>query len=180
MIIYLASIEKQKTLEAEVVSVKMKLEAQKKALAEENSKLQAARGETKTIESKLVAVQNRIKKLTKELEDMNNPKDSSDKENVSDKYIATLINNQDYFSNNFRIYNRSKFDLYRSLSGVTFDVYKPNSPNELKGFVSGTGSSTNFKTFSFNTAEHSHSLIGSYIWNVLEDMNMKNWKHLAE
>lgn len=85
--ICLASSEKQKLLEAELVSVKMKLEARKKAVAEENSKLRAAKEETKVIESNLSSVQNKIKSLTAELEDMENPTSSSDNENISEKYI---------------------------------------------------------------------------------------------
>ena len=63
----------------------MKLEDQKKFLAEENSKLQVAKEETKTIESKLTSTQNKIKSLTKEIEDMKHETSSSDKENISDK-----------------------------------------------------------------------------------------------
>lgn len=69
-------------------------------------------------------------------------------------------------------------DLYRQITGVTFAGYNPNCPHELKGFAAGVGPSTNLKTFTFNTAEHSSSLIRGYIWNVLEDMNQKNWEHL--
>lgn len=85
--ICLASSEKQKLLEAELVSVKMRLKARKKAVAEENSKLQAAKEETKVIESNLSSVQNKIKSLTAELEDMEKPTSSSDNENISEKYI---------------------------------------------------------------------------------------------
>lgn len=83
--------EKQKALEAEVVNTEMKLESQKKVLAEEISKLQTAKEETKCIESKLANVQGRIKSLTKELEDMKHQTSSSDKENISDKYAAIFI-----------------------------------------------------------------------------------------
>lgn len=66
--------------------------------------------------------------------------------------------------------------MYRQLTGVTFAAYNPNSPHELKGFAAGVGPTTNLKTFTFNTSEHSASLIGGYIWNVLEDMHENNWQ----
>lgn len=71
-------------------------------------------------------------------------------------------------------------DLYRQLTGVTFARHNPNCPHELKGFVACAGPTTNLKTFTFNTAEHSSSLMGGYIWNVLEDMHTKNWEYLSK
>lgn len=72
--------------------------------------------------------------------------------------------------------SRSRVDLYRQLTGVTFASFNSNCPHELKGFASGVGPGTNLKTFAFNTTEHSSSLMSGYIWNVLEDMHKKNWE----
>ncbi len=156
----------------------MKLESQKKVLAEEISKLQTAKEETKCIESKLANVQGRIKSLTKEMEDMKHQTSSSDKENISDKYDAIFMSCGTFWINDLNF--RSRVDLYRQLTGVTFAGYNPNCPNELKGFAAGVGPTTNLKTFTFNTAEHSSSLMGGYIWNVLEDMHKKNWENLTK
>ena len=70
-------------------------------------------------------------------------------------------------------------DLYRQLTGVTFS-WSENCPQELKGFAATAGPTTNLKTFSFNTSEHTNSLISGYIWNVLEDMHKKNWEKLSD
>ena len=83
--------DKQKMLESEVVNVEKKLETQKKILSEENSKLQAAKEETKLIESKLVSAQTRAKALTKEIEDMKQQTSSTDKENISDKFVFSCF-----------------------------------------------------------------------------------------
>ncbi len=78
------------------------------------------------------------------------------------------------------MYIRDKLDLYRQLTGITFAVPNPNSPHELKGFAASAGPSSNLKTFSFNTAEHSNSLMNSVIWNVAENIHKKNWENISE
>ncbi|KAI9556924.1 hypothetical protein GHT06_016718 [Daphnia sinensis] len=151
--------EKQKALETELSNVEMKLQEHKKALSRELSEIQSAKEDVKNTMSQLTSIQNRIKSLTKEAEDMKAQTSSSNKENISEK---------------------CKVDLYRQLTGVTFARHNPNCPHELKGFVACAGPTTNLKTFTFNTAEHSSSLMGGYIWNVLEDMHTKNWEDLSK
>lgn len=151
--------EKQKALETKLSNVEMKLQEQKKALSREISEIQSAKEDAKNTMSQLTSMQNRIKGLTKEAEDMKTKTSSSNKENISEK---------------------CKVDLYRQLTGVTFARHNPNCPHELKGFVACAGPTTNLKTFTFNTAEHSSSLMGGYIWNVLEDMHTKNWEYLSK
>ena len=76
--------------------------------------------------------------------------------------------------------SRGKLDLYRQLTGVTFSGPNPNCPHELKGFAACAGPSTNLKTFSFNTAEHSSTLMSGFIWNVIETMHKKNWENISK
>ena len=82
--------EKQKALEAEVVSLKMKCEAQKKVLAEEQNSLQATKEETKNVEALLSIAQSRITSLTEVKEGLKQQASLLDKENNSDKLVDTF------------------------------------------------------------------------------------------
>ena len=82
--------EKQKALEAEVVSLKMKCEAQKKVLAEEQNSLQATKEETKNVEAQLSIAQSRITSLTEVKEGLKQQASLLDKENNSDKFVDTF------------------------------------------------------------------------------------------
>ena len=66
-------------------------------------------------------------------------------------------------------------DRYRQLTGVTFS-WNENSPHELKGYAGTNGPTTSLKTFAFNTNERENSVMGDYIWNVLQEMHKKNWE----
>ena len=166
-------------LEAKLANIEMQLQEKKMALASEVSEVQSAKEETKNIMSKIHSVQNRIKAITKEIEDMKTQSSLSNKENSNDKYVSFPDFKNDLLFNIFFL-SRGKLDLYRQLTGVTFSGPNPNCPHELKGFAACAGPSTNLKTFSFNTAEHSSTLMSGFIWNVIETMHKKNWENISK
>lgn len=175
--VYVAANEKQKALEAVLSNIEMKLQAHKTSLSEEISEFQSAKEDVKNTMSQLTNIQGRIRDLNKEAEEMKTITSSSNKENISEKY-NTFLSQCVFFLKPYIPMFRSRVDLYRQLTAVTFAGRNPNCPHELKGFVACAGPNSNLKTFAFNTAEHSSSLMSGYIWNVLEGIHKKNWEDL--
>jgi len=150
--------EKTKCAEVELFDVEKKLAVKKRELNDLVEGLRKLKEDNASLDAQIAVVKKEQKSITKQMDDVKKQKESSEDENLSDKW---------------------RVNCYSQLTGVFFG-YNPNCPHELKGYASRNGASKNLKTFKFNSKENSSSFVGDYIWNVLEELHENNWHELTQ